>query len=172
MCLVKVRGEVEDDVIVPARVVERESVHTHQRETQIVATAPAVIERPSRSRRYSSSASSSSSSSIRSSRSSVTGYGGRHGRRRREHHAIGDSSSFDGRSTERSRSRDREYYRDHESRVVSGGAHERAGGAVRSSYRYVDPAPRGSHHEVRAGKQNPTLSILYLKTEQEGSQNC
>ncbi|EPS42687.1 hypothetical protein H072_3316 [Dactylellina haptotyla CBS 200.50] len=138
MCLVKVRGEVEDDVIVPARVVERESVHTHQRETQIVETAPAVIERPSRSRRYSSSSSSASSrSSIRSSQSSNS-YGGRHRSRR----SYQGGSSYDGRSG----SRERSYYREHD-RVSSGGGHERG---VRSSYRYVDPQPRGSAQEVRA----------------------
>ncbi|KAK6528859.1 hypothetical protein TWF694_004092 [Orbilia ellipsospora] len=135
MCLVKVRGEVEDDVIVPARVVERESTRNH--ETQIVETAPAVIERPSRSRRYSSSGSSSSRSSIRSSQSSNSYM--RHRSSRRSNHG---GSSYDGRSG-RSGSRERGYYREHE-RVVSGG------GYVRGSYRYVDPQPRGSSQEVRA----------------------
>ncbi|KAK6534595.1 hypothetical protein TWF281_005904 [Arthrobotrys megalospora] len=160
MCLVKVRGEVEDDVIVPARVVERESVHAHQRETQIVSTAPAVIERPSRSRRYSSSTNSSSTNSITSSRSSVSYAGGRHGRSRRNYQHQGGSSydgrSYDGRSHDgrsaagrsNSRSRERGYYREHE-RVVSGGSYERGGGQ-RGSYRYVDPQPRGSNHEVKA----------------------
>ncbi|KAK6350830.1 hypothetical protein TWF718_004014 [Orbilia javanica] len=160
MCLVKVRGEVEDDVIVPARVVERESVRAHQRETQIVSTAPAVIERPSRSRRYSSSTHSSSTNSITSSRSSNGYADARHERRSRRHYqhqiTAGGSSydgrSYDGRSHDErstagrssSRSRERGYYRDHE-RVVSGGSYERRG-----SYRYVDPQPRGSNHEVRA----------------------
>ncbi|KAF3090887.1 hypothetical protein TWF569_011787 [Orbilia oligospora] len=173
MCLVKVRGEVEDDVIVPARVVERESVrgshqhqhyqqHSQQRETQIVSTAPAVIERPARSHRYSSSSSSNASStnSITSSRSSMGYAGARHERRSRryqqQHHAATASSydgrsydgrSYDGRSTagrSSSRSRERGYYRE-QGRVVSGGSYDRRG-----SYRYVDPQPRGSNHEVRA----------------------
>ncbi|KAK6361929.1 hypothetical protein TWF730_005635 [Orbilia blumenaviensis] len=176
MCLVKVRGEVEDDVIVPARVVERESVHAHQRETQIVSTAPAVIERPSRSRRYSSSTNSSSTNSITSSRSSGSYVGGRHGRSRRQyqHQAATGGSSYDGRSYDgrsydgrsydghsaagrsNSRSREREYYREHDrARVVSSGSYERSGGQ-RGSYRYVDPQPRGSSHEVRAGHEART----------------
>ncbi|KAF3942030.1 hypothetical protein ABW19_dt0200818 [Dactylella cylindrospora] len=131
MCLVKVKGEVEDDVIVPARVVERDTVN---RETQIVETAPAVVERiprPSRSRRYSSS---SSSSSSRSSGS----YRGRH------HRGSYRESIQDSGSSARSRSRDG-YYREHE-RVVSGGSYDRGN---RGHYRYVDPEPRGSSHEVR-----------------------
>ncbi|RVD88228.1 uncharacterized protein DFL_002422 [Arthrobotrys flagrans] len=162
MCLVKVRGEVEDDVIVPARVVERESVRAHQRETQIVSTAPAVIERPSRSRRYSSSTNGSSTNSITSSRSSMGYAGARHERRSRrnnyQHYAATgsydgrsyDGRSHDGRSTagrSSSRSRERGYYREQE-RVVSGGGYDR--GERRGSYRYVDPQPRGSNHEVRA----------------------
>ncbi|KAF3163344.1 hypothetical protein TWF788_001627 [Orbilia oligospora] len=176
MCLVKVRGEVEDDVIVPARVVERESVrgshqhqhyqqHSQQRETQIVSTAPAVIERPARSHRYSSSSSSNASStnSITSSRSSMGYAGARHERRSRryqQHHAATASSydgrsydgrSHDGRSTtgrSSSRSRERGYYRE-QGRVVSGGSYDRRG-----SYRYVDPQPRGSNHEKSSAQKN------------------
>ncbi|KAJ6262393.1 hypothetical protein Dda_3201 [Drechslerella dactyloides] len=153
MCLVKVRGEVEDDVIVPARVVERDH---HHRETTLVESAPAVIERPppiqrpSRSRRYSSNSSSTSSSSTRSSRSSIS-YGNHHGRhsyRASFHGSAHGGSSYDDRSRSgRSRSRERSYYRDGE-RSVSG-AYERNGSAVRSSFRYVDPQPRGSRQEAR-----------------------
>ncbi|KAF3919359.1 hypothetical protein ABW21_db0204350 [Orbilia brochopaga] len=165
MCLVKVRGEVEDDVIVPARVVERDH---HHRETQIVESAPAVIERPppiqrpSRSHRYSSNSSSTSSSSTRSSRSSVSYGGGGHHGRGREHQghygrrSYGHNSTHGGSSymdddrsrSGRSRSRDRSYYGDH----LSSGGHERNGSAVRSargSFRYVDPQPRGSRQEAR-----------------------
>ncbi|KAK6340792.1 hypothetical protein TWF696_009112 [Orbilia brochopaga] len=153
MCLVKVRGEVEDDVIVPARVVERDH---HHRETQIVESAPAVIERPppiqrpSRSRRYSSNSSSNSSSSTRSSRSSVSyshGGGGHHSRHSYRGSTHGGSSYMDDDRSRsgRSRSRERSYYRDGDHR------YERNGSAVRSrgSFRYVDPQPRGSRQEAR-----------------------